>query len=247
MSAVFVSLLAYAGFLATFLYAIGFVGGFGVSRTVDGPGAFRALQALPLDAALLGLFALQHSVMARPAFKRAWTRICPPHLERSVYVLATSLALGLLFRFWRPVPGVVWEAGPALAAFAWTLHVLGWAVVLLSTFMISHAELFGLRQAWLHARSRPYTSLPFQVRWFYALVRHPLMLGFILAFWATPRMTAGHLFFSAMTTAYILVALRFEEADLRRALGDAYRAYQARVPMLLPLGKGLRILSREGN
>jgi len=238
MFTVLFSVVAYATFLCTFLYTIPFVAGFGVPRTLDGPGAWTVLQGLPVNAGLLALFAVQHSVMARPAFKRVWTRVCPAQAERSFYVLASCLVLVALFVFWRPIPGEVWELRhPAAAGAAWVASALGWAVVLLSTFMISHADLFGLRQAFLSFRDRTYASPPFQAQWFYRVVRHPLMFGFLLAFWATPHMTVGHLFFALMTTTYVLVAIQLEERDLVAHLGESYRNYQAQVPMLIPLGR----------
>jgi protein-S-isoprenylcysteine O-methyltransferase Ste14 len=237
MPAMVFALATYALFFATFLYAIGFVGSFAVPRCLDGPGTFSLLQALPADTALLALFALQHSIMARPWFKRAWTRVVPAHAERSIYVALSSLALIAIFLGWRPVPRTLWHLrGPGAAA-AWTLFGLGWTVVLLSTFMISHADLFGLRQALLHFRMRTYVPPRFQVHWLYKFVRHPIMLGFLVAFWATPSMTVGHLLFATGTTLYILVALRFEEHDLAAAIGTPYREYREQVPMLLPFLK----------
>jgi len=237
MPALFFALAAYSLFFATFLYTIGFVGSFAVPRGLDGPGTFTLLQALPVDAGLLALFALQHSIMARPWFKRAWTRVVPVHAERSIYVALSSLALIAIFLGWRPVPGTLWHLRGPVAAAVWTLYGLGWTVVLLSTFMISHSDLFGLRQALLHDRMRTYAPPRFRVHWFYKFVRHPLMLGFLIAFWATPRMTVGHLLFAAGTTLYILVALRFEEHDLAAGIGAPYQEYRKKVPMLLPFRK----------
>lgn len=249
MSRLFVllyGLAAYAVFLATFLYAIAFVAGVGVPRHIDNGPIAPWPVALAIDAALLALFAVQHSVMARPAFKRWWTRFVPPPMERSTYVLASSLALIVLFWQWRPLPALVWDVqAPALRGALWTLCAAGWALVLASTFLINHFDLFGLRQSWRHARGRgPAPEAPFVVRALYRIVRHPIMLGFLVAFWATPTMTLGHLLFAAMTTAYILFAVKLlEERDLVAHFGDAYRAYQQRVPMLLP---GMRAWPRDG-
>ncbi|OHU98972.1 methanethiol S-methyltransferase [Mycobacterium talmoniae] len=227
--------MSYVIFLAAFLYAIGFVGGIAVPRSVDSGVAAPAGQAVAVDVALLGLFAVQHSVMARPAFKRWWTRFVPPAVERSTYVLMSSLALFLLYWQWRTLPALVWDVtSPAARVGLHALFWLGWATVFAGTFMINHFDLFGLRQVYLAWRGEPYTDLGFRTSLLYRVVRHPLMLGFIVAFWATPTMTAGHLLFATATTSYILLALQFEEHDLIAALGDQYRDYKRRVPMLLP-------------
>lgn len=231
------SVAAYAIFLATFLYAIAFVAGVGVPCHIDqGPAAAWPV-AVAIDAALLALFAMQHSVMARPAFKRWWTRFVPVAMERSTYVLASSLALLLLFWQWRPLPWLVWHVeAPGARAALWALYAVGWLLVLSSTFLINHFDLFGLRQAWRHAHGLgPAPDAPFVTRAFYRVVRHPIMLGFLIAFWATPTMSTGHLLFAAMTTGYILFAVKLlEERDLVAHFGDTYRDYQRRVPMLLP-------------
>lgn len=227
----------YAVFLATFLYAIGFVTGVGVPRHIDN-GLTTALPwAVLVNVVLLSVFALQHSVMARPAFKRVWTRLVPAPIERSTYVLASSLALALVFWQWNALPTPVWTVEHD--ALRWSIHALcavGWLLVLVSTFLISHFDLFGLSQVWRHARGiRAPDEAPFVVRALYRLVRHPIMLGFLIAFWATPSMSAGHLLFAVVTSAYIFVAVKFlEERDLVAHHGDAYRAYQRQVPMLLP-------------
>ena len=228
------SAACYAVFLAVFLYAIGFVAGVGVPKDIDGGSVGAALPALLVDAALLLLFAVQHSVMARPAFKRWWTRIVPPVAERSTFVLASSLVLALLFWAWRPLPLAVWDVQAPLARGAlYLLSALGWLLVLSSTFLINHFELFGLRQAWRHGQ--PEIDSPFVTRAFYRIVRHPLMLGFLIAFWSAPTMSLGHLVFALATTGYILVAVKFlEERDLVAHFGDTYREYQRRVPMLVP-------------
>lgn len=228
--------VAYVIFLASFLYAVGFVGGFVVPKTIDSGPESGTMMAILMDLVLLSLFAVQHSVMARPFFKRWWTRIIPPAAERSTYVLASSLLLFLMFWQWRPIPGVVWNVTqPALAAILWALFGLGWLVVLVSTFLINHFDLFGLRQVYLHFTGQPYTPIPFTSPWLYRLVRHPIMVGFLIAFWATPMMTQGHLLFAAVVTAYVLVALQLEERDLLAYHGETYSAYQRQVRMLLPL------------
>lgn len=227
--------LAYACFFATFLYAIGFIGGFGVPRTIDGVPEGSLAAALAIDIALLSLFALQHSVMARPAFKRWWTRIVPEPAERSTYVLFSSLALILLFYAWQPIGGVVWQVeSPTGQAALYTLYAAGWVVILVSTFLINHFDLFGLRQVWLYLRGEPYTPLAFGTPFLYRHVRHPLYVGWLLAFWATPTMTATHLLFAVMTTAYILIAIQLEERDLVGVYGDRYESYRRSTPMLVP-------------
>jgi protein-S-isoprenylcysteine O-methyltransferase Ste14 len=229
-------IICYLVFFATFLYAIAFVGGLGVPVSLDSDPTEPFGEALLINAILLGIFALQHSVMARPAFKRWWTRFVPAAVERSTYVLFASVALILLFWQWRPLGGTVWHVDNEIARAAlWTVFAAGWAMVLVGTFLISHFDLFGLRQVWLNWRRTPYTPPGFVTPFFYRVVRHPIMLGFIIAFWATPRMTLAHLVFAIATTAYILVALQFEEHDLAASIGEPYREYQRRVRMLVPL------------
>jgi protein-S-isoprenylcysteine O-methyltransferase Ste14 len=229
--------ISYALFLVVFVYAIGFVGGL-TPRSVDHAITTSTIAAGVIDVLLLTLFAVQHSVMARPAFKRWWTRYVPQPVERSTYVLFASLVLALLLWQWRELPAVVWDVSwqPARLA-VWALFWLGWAIVLASTFMINHFELFGLRQVFAVWRSRPQAETGFRTTLFYRVVRHPLNLGFIVAFWAAPTMTAGHLLFAAVTTAWILLAMQLEERDLTAALGARYAAYRDTVPMLVP---GLR-------
>ncbi|BBZ33632.1 methanethiol S-methyltransferase [Mycolicibacterium confluentis] len=227
--------VCYLFFLVVFLYAIGFVGNVAVPRSIDNAVDAPLLQALLVNLALLTLFAVQHSVMARPAFKRWWTRYVPPAIERSTYVLLASLVLALLFWQWRTIPHVVWDVQNQPARLAvWVLFWAGWAIVLAATFMINHFELFGLRQVLAAWRAQPEAETGFQATLFYRVVRHPLMLGFLIAFWAAPTMTAGHLLFASVTTGYILIALQLEERDLLASLGSRYAAYRQTVPMLIP-------------
>ena len=228
---------SYAVFFAVFLYAIGFIGNFWVPKSMDSPRDVPLTTALLINLALLGLFAVQHSVMARPWFKRWWTRLVPEPAERSTYVLFSSLCLIALFWFWQPMGGVIWEVGsPAGINAMYVVYAAGWLLLLYATFLINHFDLFGLRQVWLHLRGKPYTRLPFRSPWLYRQVRHPLYVGWLMIFWATPTMTVAHLLFAVMTTAYILVAVQFEEHDLSREHPE-YREYQKRVPMLIPFLK----------
>jgi methanethiol S-methyltransferase len=226
---------SYLVFLATFLYAVGFIGGFAVPTRLDGTPLTPVGAALAIDLGLLALFAVQHSVMARPWFKERWTRIVPRPVERSTYVLLSSVALLLMFWQWRPMGGVVWSIGePAARVAVWALFAFGWALVLVCTFLINHFDLFGLRQVWLALLDRPYVPVPFATPGPYRVVRHPLYVGWLFAFWMAPTMTVAHLVFAVGTTLYILAAIRFEERDLLREHGAAYEDYRRRVPMLVP-------------
>ena len=223
-------IVCYLVFLAAFLYAIWFV------WTLDAPQTAEPLGgALLVNTALLGLFAVQHSVMARQWFKRAWTKVVPEPVERSTYVLVASLVLIALVYFWQPMTAVIWEVETeAVAVTLQGLFWLGWLVVLVSTFLIDHFDLFGLKQVWLHLRHQTYEPPTFQTPGPYKLVRHPLYLGFLIAFWSTPRMTSGHLYFAVMCTAYILLAIQFEESDLVSIHGEDYKVYRSGVSMLVP-------------
>lgn len=227
--------LCYAMFLATFLYAVAFIGNIGVAQTIDGVPQRPFGQALVVNLFLLGLFAVQHSVMARPAFKRWWTRFVPKPVERSTYVLFSSVALLLLFHAWQPMGGMLWTVQhPIGRGVLYSLFTGGLLLVFVATFLINHFDLFGLRQVWLYLRGRDYTPLVFKTPGLYRHVRHPLYVGWLLTFWATPTMTIAHLVFALATTAYMLIAIRFEERDLVTMHGQAYADYRQRVPMLVP-------------
>jgi protein-S-isoprenylcysteine O-methyltransferase Ste14 len=228
-------LLAYTVFFLVFLYMIGFVGNFAVPKSVDSGPAVSPVEAIPVNVILVALFAVQHTIMARPAFKSWLTRVIPAPMERSTYVLVASLLLALLFWQWRPMPTLMWEIEqPVLRAALTGLFVIGWIVVLYSTAIIDHFDLFGIRHVYLHLRRRNYSYPPFVVKSLYRMVRHPLMVGFLIAFWSAPTMTAGHLLFSVLLTGYILVGVLFEERDLAQYLGSEYAVYRTETPMFVP-------------
>ncbi len=233
----FYGTISYIIFFITFLYSIGFVGNLIVPKSIDsGSENTTIIFSIIINVILLSIFALQHSIMARPVFKRWWTRFIPAAIERSTYVLLSSLALALLFWFWQPITGVIWSIeNPVGKQILNILFWIGWLIVLLSTFMINHFDLFGLRQVYLEFKGKEYTSIGFKTPWLYQYIRHPIMMGFIIAFWATPHMTTGHLLFSVVTTSYILVALQFEEHDLTQYFGEEYKNYKKRVSMIFPM------------
>jgi methanethiol S-methyltransferase len=228
--------LCYISFFATFLYAIGFLGNFLVPKSIDSGRELPITLALAINTVLLGVFALQHSVMARQWFKRAWTRLVPAPVERSTYVLFSSVALLLLFWKWQPMGGLIWRVDSAVVrAVIYGSYALGWITVLVTTFLINHFDLFGLRQVWLYLRGVSYTPLKFRTPGPYRVVRHPLYVGWLLVFWSAPVMTMAHLIFALATTGYILIAIQFEERDLVQAHPE-YEIYRRRVPMILPFG-----------
>ena len=232
-------IVAYVIFLVAFLYAIGFLGEFIVPKSINTGEESTLMSSILINAVLLSLFALQHSVMARPSFKRAFTKMIPQAMERSTYVLLSSLVLLLLYWQWKPLPEVVWNIeNETISTIIMVLFFIGWLIVFLSSFMINHFELFGLEQIYNNLKNKSSKPLTFTTRFFYGIVRHPIMLGFLIAFWATPVMTIGHLFFSIMTTLYIFIAVKyFEEKDLRKFIGEDYDEYMKKVPMLIPFTK----------
>lgn len=227
--------LCYLSFLGIFLYAVGFLGNFGVSNTIDDQPGVPVWQALAINSFLLGIFAVQHSVMARQTFKQWWTQYIPKPIERSTYVLCTNIALAFLFYAWQPMGGKIWHIqDPVWQGLLYGLFAAGWGLILMATFLINHFDLFGMRQVWLYLRKQEYTPLPFKTPALYRQVRHPLYVGWLLAFWATPTMTVAHLVFSVTTTIYILMAIQWEEEDLVALHGESYKDYQERVPKLIP-------------
>lgn len=232
-------IFAYIIFLATFLYAVGFIGNFIVPKSIDSPLQESLGKALLIDLALLGVFAIQHSLMARQGFKEWWTKFVPQPIERSTYVLFSSLALIVLFWQWHPIGGIVWNVqNSAGRIIILSLFALGWLLVLFSTFVINHFDLFGLRQVYMYWQGQEYEPLKFSTPGLYKVVRHPLYLGWLLAFWSTPTMAITHLIFALVTTVYILIAVRLEERDLLNYYGETYADYCRRVPMLIPFVKG---------
>jgi len=226
--------LMYAFFVVTFTYAICFTGNFAVPKTIDTGTESPLAVAIGINVLLLAAFAVQHSVMARQGFKKAWTKIVPKQVERSTYVFAATLVLALLLWQWRPIPQIVWELHGTAATLVSILFWVGWAILLTSTFLINHFELFGLKQVWTYLRRTEHTEAKFRTPSLYKIVRHPLYLGFVIAFWSAPRMSVGHLLFASATTGYILIGIYFEERDLIHAHGQAYLNYRKKVPMLLP-------------
>jgi methanethiol S-methyltransferase len=228
--------IAYLAGFATLLYSIGFLGGFPVPKTINSGVVSNTAISVIINLVVLTIFALQHSIMARPAFKKWWAQIIPEYLERSTYVLLTAIVLTLLFWQWRPMTDVVWHIDNNIGTLLMNgLFWLGWAILFVSTFMISHTDLFGLRQVYFKFKDQEYLHLEFKISGFYKLVRHPIMTGIIIAFWSTPHMTTGHLLFAGVSTAYILVALQFEEHDLTNLFGEKYADYKRRVSILFPL------------
>lgn len=233
-------LFCYAAFLATFAYMVGFVGNWIVPKTIDSGASGELIPSMLINAALMVVFVLQHTIMARPAFKRAWTRIVPSSAERSTFVLLASASLALMFWQWQPLPQVIWRLDGAAGVAVAVLSLSGWLFVFVSSLAISHMDLFGVRQAWLRFRERPYVPVGFRIAGVYRLVRHPLMLGFLVAAWSAPTMTIGRLSFAVMITAYIVFGVWMEERDLVAEFGDGYVEYRRRVPGILPLPRTVR-------
>ena len=230
--------LAHLGFLVAFMYLIGFLGNFVVPKSIDSGQAGPVGQALLINVILIAIFGIPHSVMARPGFKQWWTKVIPQHIERSTYVMQGNLLVALLMWQWQPMVGVIWNVEhPVGASVLWGLFGIGWVMIVLTSFVINHFDLFGLRQVYLHLRGMEYTPLEFKAKWIYKYIRHPLMLGWIIAFWATPQMSAGHLVFAVGTTIYILIGIQFEERDLVKSHGEDYENYRRKVSMLLPFKK----------
>ena len=249
MGALAYGILSYGLMLAVFIYAIGFIGGFLTPTTLDGPASGPLWEALAIDLGLLGLFAVQHSVMARPTFKRWWTRFVPEAIERSTYVLFSSVLLVALFAWWQPIGGIVWDAPAGLARGAViTLYLFGWALLLYTTFLIDHFDLFGLKQVWRRSKGAKYVPPQFYTPGLYKIVRHPLYIGWLTIFWAAPTMTVAHLVFAVATTAYILIAIQLEERNLVDAFGERYVTYRRNTPMLIPrLSRRAQAYRKEAN
>lgn len=227
-------LSCYTLFFAVFNYAILFIGNILVTPSLDSPGDGNLVVALIINISLLGAFALQHSIMARPAFKRVFTKIIPTEIERSTYVLASSVLLGMIVYFWQPLGGIIWQlTDPTAIAVVYGIFAIGWAILFLASFQINHFDLFGLRQVWLHFRGKPYTHLTFKTPWLYRYTRHPLYVGLMIGLWAAPTMTVAHLVFAVLCTGYIFIGARLEERDLEKVLPE-YKQYQQQVPMFIP-------------
>jgi methanethiol S-methyltransferase len=227
--------VCYLVFLGVFLYGIGFIGGFLTPTTLDGAPRRPLIEALAIDLGLLAAFAIQHSGMARPAFKRWWTKVVPEAAERATYVLVSSLALVALYVFWEPIGGIIWQTPEGAATIAViALYLFGWALLLYTTFLIDHFDLFGLKQVWRALTGKPYMPPQFRMPTLYKAVRHPLYVGWLIIFWSAPTMTIAHLVFAVMTTAYILIAIQLEERDLITAHGEDYKNYRRSTPMLVP-------------
>ncbi len=228
--------ISYLLFFVVFNYTILFIGNIIVSPSLDSAGNSNLIEALVINIGMLTAFALQHSIMARPAVKQLLTRVIPTHLERSTYVLASTMILGCIVCFWQPLGGIIWQiTDPVGIAAIYTVFATGWAILFIATFQINHFDLFGLRQVWLNFRNKPYTHLPFSTPLLYRYVRHPLYVGMMLGLWAAPTMTVAHLLFAILSTGYIFVGVRFEEKDLAKALPE-YKDYQSQVPMFIPKG-----------
>ena len=228
-------IVCYILFVGVFSYAILFIGNIAVTPSLDFPGGGNLLEALAINISLLAVFALQHSIMARPAFKRKFTKIIPTQVERSTYVLASTVLLGMIVYHWQPLGGVIWQlTDPTAIAIVYGLFAIGWAILFLASFQLNHFDLFGLRQVWLHFRGKPYTHLTFKTPWLYRYVRHPLYTGLMIGLWAAPTMTAAHLIFALLCTSYIFIGANLEERDLEKALPE-YKQYKKQVPMFLPV------------
>ena len=248
MGALAYGIFSYGVFLGVFVYAVGFIGGFLTPTKLDGIATRPFWQALAIDLGLLSLFAVQHSVMARPAFKRWWTKFVPEAVERSTYVLLSSLALVALFAWWQPMGGIVWEASGIGRSAVIAIYLLGWALLLYTTFLIDHFDLFGLKQVWRRSKGSAYVPPQFYTPSLYKLIRHPLYVGWLTIFWAAPTMTVAHLVFALATTAYILIAIQLEEHDLVEAFGDRYVSYRRSTPMLIPrLGRSRKAPETTAN